>query len=143
LRLRGGQLYRWLRNGGGDRADVVCNWHKRRHTLGIASGLLNLLPFLGLILSLALPLAAAMLQFGTPGRNIHHSYDPFLHVVSAICLFRIYCHRVSIGRGGDIGILFWLAVGCDGLAAGCAAEALVKLLADLHPSLCHVSNMLA
>ena len=31
--------------------------------LGIASGLLNLLPFLGLIASLALPLGAAMLQF--------------------------------------------------------------------------------
>jgi Predicted permease len=36
--------------------------------LGIASGLLNLLPFLGLIFSLALPLAAAILQFNTP----HH-----------------------------------------------------------------------
>jgi predicted PurR-regulated permease PerM len=31
--------------------------------LGIASGLLNLLPFLGLIFSLALPLAAALVQF--------------------------------------------------------------------------------
>ena len=56
--------------------------------LGIASGLLNLLPFLGLIASLALPLAAALLQFNTPG--------PF-----------------------------------------------IKLVADLHPSLCHLSNMLA
>src|ERR1041385_471133 len=35
--------------------------------LGIASGLLNLLPFLGLIFSLALPLAAAILQFNTAG----------------------------------------------------------------------------
>jgi predicted PurR-regulated permease PerM len=35
--------------------------------LGIASGLLNLLPFLGLIAALALPLAAALLQFNTPG----------------------------------------------------------------------------
>src|SRR5580658_147944 len=35
--------------------------------IGIASGLLNLLPFLGLILSLALPLLAAILQFDTPG----------------------------------------------------------------------------
>jgi len=38
--------------------------------LGIASGLLNLLPFLGLIFSLALPLAAAILQFNTPGPYI-------------------------------------------------------------------------
>ena len=38
--------------------------------LGIASGLLNLLPFLGLIAALALPLAAALLQFSTPGPYI-------------------------------------------------------------------------
>jgi predicted PurR-regulated permease PerM len=38
--------------------------------LGIASRLVNLLPFLGLMFSLALPLAAAILQFNTPGPYI-------------------------------------------------------------------------
>jgi predicted PurR-regulated permease PerM len=52
--------------------------------LGIASGLLNLLPFLGLIASLTLPLAAALLQFNTPGLYIVITLTIlFLHVVSA------------------------------------------------------------
>jgi predicted PurR-regulated permease PerM len=52
--------------------------------LGIARGLLNLLPFLGLIASLALPLAAALLQFNTPGPYIVITLTIlFLHVVSA------------------------------------------------------------
>src|SRR5450432_580236 len=52
--------------------------------LGIASGLLNLLPFLGLIAALALPFAAALLQFNTPGPFIVIVLTIlFLHVVSA------------------------------------------------------------
>jgi predicted PurR-regulated permease PerM len=52
--------------------------------LGIASGLLNLVPFLGLIFSLALPLAAALLQFNTPGPFIVITLTILLlHVVSA------------------------------------------------------------
>src|ERR1700680_188417 len=45
--------------------------------LGIVSGLLNLLPFLGLISALALPLAPALLQFKHTGTiHCHHSHDP-------------------------------------------------------------------
>ena len=56
--------------------------------LGIASGLLNLLPFLGLIFSLALPFAAAILQFHTPGPYIVITLTIlFLHVMSANLLF--------------------------------------------------------
>jgi predicted PurR-regulated permease PerM len=52
-------------------------------TLGIASGLLNLLPFLGLIASLALPLAAGLLQFNTPGPYLVITLTIlFLHIVS-------------------------------------------------------------
>jgi predicted PurR-regulated permease PerM len=52
--------------------------------LGIASGLLNLLPFLGLIFSLALPLAAALVQFSTPGPFVIITLTIlFLHLVSA------------------------------------------------------------
>ena len=78
--------------------------------LGIASGLLNLLPFLGLILSLALPLAAALLQFSTPGPYIcHHSDYSLLHVVSANVLIpKFIATRVSIGPvAATVGILFW------------------------------------
>jgi predicted PurR-regulated permease PerM len=116
--------------------------------LGIASGLLNLLPFLGLIFSLALPLAAALLQFSTPGPYIIITTLTvlFLHVVSANLLIpKFIATRVSIGPvAATIGILFWGWLwGVMGLLLAVPLTALVKLVADLHPSLCHLSNMLA
>ena len=115
--------------------------------LGIASGLLNLLPFLGLILSLALPLAAALLQFSTPGPYIIIALTILLlHVVSANVLIpKFIATRVSIGPvAATVGILFWGWLwGVMGLLLAVPLTALVKLVADLHPSLCHLSNMLA
>ena len=115
--------------------------------IGIASGLLNLLPFLGLIFSLALPLAAALLQFSTPGPYIVITLTIlFLHVVSANLLIpKFIANRVSIGPvAATIGILFWGWLwGVMGLLLAVPLTALVKLVADLHPSLCHLSNMLA
>ena len=76
--------------------------------LGIASGLLNLLPFLGLIASLALPLAAALLQFNTPGPFIVIVLTIlFLHVISANLLIpKFIATRVSIGPvAATVGIL--------------------------------------
>ena len=115
--------------------------------LGIASGLLNLLPFLGLIASLALPLAAALLQFNTPGPYIVITLTIlFLHVVSANLLIpKFIATSVSIGPvAATVGILFWGWLwGVMGLLLAVPLTAFVKLVADLHPSLCHVSNMLA
>ena len=115
--------------------------------LGIVSGLLNLLPFLGLILSLALPIAAAMLQFSTPGPYIIIVLTILcLHIVSANLLIpKFIANRVSIGPvAATVGILFWGWLwGVMGLLLAVPLTALVKLVADLHPSLCHVSNMLA
>ena len=115
--------------------------------LGIASGLLNLLPFLGLILSLALPVAAALLQFSTPGPFIIIILTIlFLHIVSANLLFpKFIATRVIIGPvAATVGILFWGWLwGVMGLLLAVPLTALVKMVADLHPSLCHVSNMLA
>jgi predicted PurR-regulated permease PerM len=115
--------------------------------LGIASGLLNLLPFLGLIALLALPLAAAMLQFNTPGPYIVITLTILLlHVVSANFLIpKFIATRVSIGPvAATAGILFWGWLwGVMGLLLAVPLTAFVKLVADLHPSLCHVSNMLA
>ena len=115
--------------------------------LGIASGLLNLLPFLGLIFSLALPLAAALLQFNTLGPFIIITLTiVFLHVVSANLLIpKFIATRVSIGPvAATVGILFWGWLwGVMGLLLAVPLTALVKLVADLHPSLCHLSNMLA
>jgi predicted PurR-regulated permease PerM len=115
--------------------------------LGIASGLLNLLPFLGLIASLALPLAAAVLQFNTPGPYIVITLTILLlHVVSAnFFIPKFIATRVSIGPvAATVGILFWGWLwGVMGLLLAVPLTALVKLAADLHPSLCHLSNMLA
>jgi predicted PurR-regulated permease PerM len=115
--------------------------------LGIASGLLNLLPFLGLIASLALPLAAALLQFNTPGPYIVITLTiVLLHVVSANLLIpKFIANRVSIGPvAATVGILFWGWLwGVMGLLLAVPLTAFIKLVADLHPSLCHLSNMLA
>jgi predicted PurR-regulated permease PerM len=115
--------------------------------LGIASGLLNLLPFLGLIASLALPLAAALLQFNTPGPYIVITLTILLlHVVCANVLIpKFIANRVSIGPvAATVGILFWGWLwGVMGLLLAVPLTALIKLVADLHPSFCHFSNMLA
>ena len=115
--------------------------------LGIASGLLNLLPFLGLIASLALPLAAALLQFNTPEPYIVITLTIlFLHVVSANLLIpKFIANRVSIGPvAATVGILFWGWLwGVMGLLLAVPLTAFIKLVADLHPSLGHLSNMLA
>jgi predicted PurR-regulated permease PerM len=115
--------------------------------LGIASGLLNLLPFLGLIASLVLPLAAALLQFNTPGPYIVITVTTlFLHVVSANLLIpKFIANRVSIGPvAATVGILFWGWLwGVMGLLLAVPLTAFIKLVADLHPSLLHLSNMLA
>jgi predicted PurR-regulated permease PerM len=115
--------------------------------LGIASGLLNLVPFIGLIASLALPLAAALLQFNTPGPFIVITLSVlFLHVVSSNLLIpKFIATRVSIGPvAATVGILFWGWLwGVMGLLLAVPLTAFIKLVADLHPSLCHLSNMLA
>ena len=115
--------------------------------LGIVSGLLNLLPLLGLIASLALPLAAALLQFNTPGPFIVIILTIlFLHVVSANLLIpKFIATRVSIGPvAATVGILFWGWLwGVMGLLLAVPLTAFIKLVADLHPSIRHLSNMLA
>jgi predicted PurR-regulated permease PerM len=126
---------------------LLCIGMKGAIALGIVSGLLNLLPFLGLIFSLALPVAAGLLQFNTPGPFIVIILTIlFLHVVSANILFpKFIATRVSIGPvAATVGILFWGWLwGVMGLLLAVPLTALVKMVADLHPSLCHVSNMLA
>ena len=111
------------------------------------AGLLNLLPLLGLIFSLALPLAAALLQFNTPGPFIVITLTILLlHVVSANLLIpKFIATRVSIGPvAATVGILFWGWLwGVMGLLLAVPLTALVKMVADLHPSLCHLSNVLA
>ena len=66
-----------------------------------------------------------------------------LHVVSANLLIpKFIANCVSIGP--TIGILLWGWLwGVMGLLLAVPLTAFIKLVVDLHPSLCHLSNMLA
>lgn len=115
--------------------------------LGIASGFLNLIPFLGVILAMVVPVGAALLQF--------HTVTPFviivltvvcLHVISANYLIpKIIGSRVNIGPvAATAGILFWGWLwGLMGILLAVPLTAFVKIVADSHPSLIHISNLLA
>jgi predicted PurR-regulated permease PerM len=115
--------------------------------LGIVSGFLNLIPFLGVFLAALVPVAAALLQFDTPG--------PFaiivltvvcLHIISANFLIpKIIGSRVNIGPvAATAGILFWGWLwGVMGILLAVPLTAFVKIVADCHPSLIHISNLLA
>jgi predicted PurR-regulated permease PerM len=115
--------------------------------LGIASGFLNLIPFLGVILAVLLPLAAALLQFDSAGPFAIISVTVIaLHIISANFLIpKIIGSRVSIGPvAATAGILFWGWLwGLMGILLAVPLTAFVKIVADCHPSLIHISNLLA
>ena len=115
--------------------------------LGILSGVLNLVPFLGVVLAVAVPAIAALMQFT--------SFAPLmiitatviaLHLISAnILIPKIIGSRVEIGPvSATVGILFWGWLwGVLGLLLAVPLTAFIKIVADSHPSLLHLSNLLA
>jgi predicted PurR-regulated permease PerM len=115
--------------------------------LGIVSGFLNLIPFLGVILAVLVPCAAALLQFNMAGPlAIILLTVVCLHIISANFLIpKIIGSRVSIGPvAATAGILFWGWLwGLMGILLAVPLTAFVKIVADCHPSLIHVSNLLA
>ena len=115
--------------------------------LGIASGLLNLIPFLGVVLATLLPLSVAILQFNTATPFIAIVLTVVtLHLISAnILIPKFIGSRVQIGPvAATIGILFWGWLwGVMGLLLAVPLTALVKIIADCNPSLVHLSNLLA
>jgi len=115
--------------------------------LGIVSGFLNLIPFLGVILAVLVPIAAALLQFDTAGPFAIIVLTVFcLHIISANFLIpKIIGSRVSIGPvAATAGILFWGWLwGLMGILLAVPLTAFVKIVADCHPSLIHISNLLA
>jgi AI-2E family transporter len=77
---------------------------------------------------------------------LHNMTILFLHVVSANLLIpKFIATRVSIGPvAATVGMLFWGWLwGVMGLLLAVPLTAFVKLVVDLHPSLGHLSNMLA
>jgi predicted PurR-regulated permease PerM len=115
-------------------------------TLGIISGFLNLIPFLGLVLATAVPEAAALLQFNTVG--------PFVWIALATIIFHLIAANLLIPKwigshllvgpvAVTIGMLFWGWLwGVIGLLLALPLTAFVKLVADAHPSLIHLSGFL-
>jgi predicted PurR-regulated permease PerM len=115
--------------------------------LGIASGILNLVPFLGVVLATALPAIAALLQFSSFGPALMVAAAVILlHLISAnILIPRLVASRVEIGPvAATVGILFWGWLwGVVGLLLAVPLTAFVKIVADSHPSLFHISNLLS
>jgi predicted PurR-regulated permease PerM len=115
--------------------------------LGIVSGFLNLIPFLGVILAALLPAGAALLQFDSAGPSaIILLTVVCLHLISANFLIpKFIGSRVNIGPvAATAGILFWGWLwGLMGIFLAVPLTAMVKIIADSHPSLIHVANLLA
>lgn len=115
--------------------------------LGIASGFLNLVPFLGLLAAIAVPVTAALLQYAGAGTYVAIVASILvLHFISTNLLVpRFVGTRVSIGPvAATVGMLFWGWLwGVMGLLLAVPLTAFVKLVADAHPSMHHVSSILA
>jgi predicted PurR-regulated permease PerM len=115
--------------------------------LGVVSGFLNLIPFLGVVLAVLVPLGAALLQLSTAGACAVILVTVVnLHVISANFLIpKIVGSRVNIGPvAATAGILFWGWLwGLMGILLAVPLTAFVKIVADSHPSLIHISNLLA
>jgi predicted PurR-regulated permease PerM len=115
--------------------------------IGIASGILNLVPFVGGVLASALPLMAATMQFDTVAPfAIIFLTTVSLHLISAnLFVPKFIGSRVNIGPvAATMGMLFWGWLwGVMGILLAVPLTAFVKLVADCHPSLIHISNLLA
>lgn len=115
--------------------------------LGIASGFLNLVPFMGAVLAAAFPLLAAILQYDSAAQFLIIIATVIsLHVLSANLLVpKFIGSRVNIGPvAATIGMLFWGWLwGIMGILLAVPLTALIKLISDCHPSLIHISNLLA
>src|SRR5258708_3040613 len=112
--------------------------------LGMASGLLNLIPFLGVVLASVVPLLAATLQFSTAGPFLIIALTVVsLHLLSANLLIpKFIGSRVDIGPvAATVGMLFWSWLwGAIGLLLAVPLTAFVKLVADCHPALLPTSS---
>src|SRR5258708_31934222 len=107
--------------------------------LGIVSGFLNLIPFLGVVLAGVIPLLAATLQFGSAGPFLIIAGTILtLHLVSANLLIpKLIGSRINIGPvAATVGMLFWSWLwGGIGLLLAVPLTAFLKLSADCHPPL--------
>ena len=116
-------------------------------TLGIASGVLNTIPYLGGILAAAIPLLAGTLQFSSAGPfAIIAIVALTLHLISGNLLIpKLVGSRVNVDPvAATVGILFWGWLwGAMGVLLAIPLTAFVRLVAETRPSLIHIANLLA
>ena len=116
-------------------------------TLGIVSGLLSLIPFVGLVLAVAVPVVAGLVQFHSTAQFlIVIGIVSALHLVAAnLLLPRFVGSRLDVGPvAATVGLLFWGWLwGIPGILLAVPLTAILKLLADSDPALAHLSNVLA
>lgn len=116
-------------------------------TLGIISGMLNLVPFVGVILAAGVPLVAGLVQF--------HATWEYLTVAGVVCALHLVASNFLLPRfvgarldlgpvAATIGLLFWGWLwGIAGIILAVPLTAVLKLLADCDPRLAQLSNLLA
>lgn len=115
--------------------------------LGLLSGMLNVLPFIGAILGALIPAGAVLIQ----DRPLGTLLIVVLTVVAlhTVCLNflvpKIIGKRVSISPvAATIGIMFWGWLwGLIGVLLAIPLTALVRIVADAHPSLSKLADVLA
>jgi predicted PurR-regulated permease PerM len=116
-------------------------------TLGAISGTLNLIPFLGVVLYMAILLMAAVFQFHTAGPFVVIVATVIgLHLIAAnVFMPRFVGWRLDVGPvAASVGLLFWGWLwGIPGLLLAVPLTALTKLMADSNASFRHFSNLLA
>jgi predicted PurR-regulated permease PerM len=114
--------------------------------LGMVSGLLNLIPFLGAILATLVPVTAGLIQAAPVSTLLIIGFAVVgIHIVSSNFIFpRLIGARMNIGPvAATAGILFWGWLwGPMGVLLSIPLTGVMKLIADCHPSLIHLSNML-
>jgi predicted PurR-regulated permease PerM len=115
--------------------------------IGILSGYLNLIPFLGLIFASLLPVAAGLLEFSTVGPFIAIlATVVVLHIISSSFLIpKLIGSRVNIGPvAATLGVLFWGWLwGAMGFFLAIPLTAFVKLILDCFPRMIYLANLMS
>jgi predicted PurR-regulated permease PerM len=115
--------------------------------LGLVCGFVNLIPYLGLVLAIVIPVLAGLLQFTSIGPfMVIIATESVLHLVANnIAVPRFIGSRVDLGPvAATAGILFWGWLwGGIGLLLAIPLTAFIKLVAESHPSLRLVAEFLS
>ncbi len=114
--------------------------------LGVLSGFLNLIPFLGVVFAAVVPLAAEVMQFSSGTALVIVAMTVILlHAFSSnFVLPRYLGSRMNMGPvAATIGILFWGWLwGIAGVLLAIPLTGTVKLIAESYPSLKRFSEIL-